>query len=510
MNLVSIWTDDTVFPAFAPLETDIEADVVVVGAGIAGLTAGVLLQRAGKRVVVIEARRIGNGETGLTTAHLTELVDARYHDLESKFGRDGARLSAESSRAAIARIEGFVSEFGVGCGFARVPGYLYAENEKQEIELEQEFESLQRVGSEVSRAGSLSLGFDVAGAIRVERQAQFHPLEYLREMAALFVGAGGRIFERTRMLDVVDGKPCKVTTTGGKIAAQDVVVATNEVASNRFALHTKVAAYRSYALAARLEKPFPSGLFWDMRDPYHYIRSHETSSGIYLIVGGEDHKTGQNEDTRESFRRLGEYTAAHFGGAEITHYWSGQIMEPADGLPFIGRNSGSEHVYVATGFSGTGMTFGTLSGIIVSDAILGLENPWSELYDATRVKPLAMARDYVAENIDFPAYLARDRLARGDAETVDHVAPGEGCLIRSKGKMLAVYRDDAGAVHARSAVCTHLGCHVRWNKAERSWDCPCHGSRFDVDGAVLNGPATHGLEEADISLERESVKGSEP
>jgi glycine/D-amino acid oxidase-like deaminating enzyme/nitrite reductase/ring-hydroxylating ferredoxin subunit len=503
VNIASIWTDGTVFPAFAPLEANIETDVVVVGGGIAGLTASVLLQRAGKRVVLIEARRMGNGETGLTTAHLTELVDARYHDLESKFGRDGARLSAESSRAAIARIEGFVAEFGVGCGFARVPGYLYAQNEKQKTELQEEFESLQRVGAEVSWVDRLPLGFDVAAAIRVERQAEFHPLEYLREMAALFVGAGGRIFERTRMLDVVDGEPCKVTTTSGKITARDVVVATNEVASNKFALHTKVAAYRSYALGARLEKPFPSGLFWDMQDPYHYIRSQETSSGIFLIIGGEDHKTGQNEDTRESFRRLGEYTASHFAGVEITHRWSGQIIEPADGLPFIGRNSGNQHVYVATGFSGTGMTFGTLSGVILSDAILAVENPWSKLYDATRVKPLAMARDYVAENVDFPAYLARDRLARGDAETVDHVAPGEGCLIRSRGKMLAVYRDEAGALHARSAVCTHLGCLVRWNKAERSWDCPCHGSRFDVDGAVLNGPATRALEEADVALVQE-------
>ncbi|HEY1905055.1 MAG TPA: FAD-dependent oxidoreductase, partial [Myxococcaceae bacterium] len=218
-----------------------------------------------------------------------------------------------------------------------------------------------------------------------------------------------------------------------------------------------------------------------------------------LIVGGGDHKTGQKEDTGQCFDRLATYASTRFGPTHIAHRWSGQVIEPVDGLPFIGKNPGAQHVHVATGFSGTGMTFGTLAGMILSDEVLGVENPWVALYHPGRVKPLAQAREFLGENVDFPAHLVRDRFARGDAGGLDQVPPGEGRLFRSDGKMIAVYRDDAGSIHARSAVCTHLGCHVRWNREERSWDCPCHGSRFDVDGAVLNGPATKDLEQ--VSLE---------
>jgi glycine/D-amino acid oxidase-like deaminating enzyme/nitrite reductase/ring-hydroxylating ferredoxin subunit len=498
MKTSSPWTESADLPAFPVLDRNVEADVVVAGAGIAGLTAALILQRAGKSVVVIEARRIGGGETGLTTAHLTEVLDTRYHVLESKFGREGARIAAESSRAAIDRIEAALGESGTRCGFERVPAYLFAETEEQRNDLESELESLQQAGIDAAWVDSFPLPIRVLGAIRVERQGQLHPLEYSRELALRFISAGGRIFEETRLQKVDDGEPCRVSTNRGEIAAKNALVLTNVPVSNRFALHTKVAAYRSYALAARLQEPISPGLFWDMRDPYHYVRQQTTASGPLLIVGGEDHKTGQNTDPLRAFDRLRKYTATHFGIAEVVYRWSGQIVEPVDGLPFIGKNSGSEHVYVATGFSGNGMTFGTLAGMILSDGVLGVYNPWASLYDATRVKPLAQARQYVAENVDFPARLARDRLARGEAESAEGVAPGEGRLIRSHGKMLAVYRDDSGALHARSAVCTHLGCHVQWNKAEKSWDCPCHGSRFDVDGMVLNGPATRSLEEASL------------
>jgi glycine/D-amino acid oxidase-like deaminating enzyme/nitrite reductase/ring-hydroxylating ferredoxin subunit len=499
MPLLSLWMQDTEFPMFPQLQGDIDADVVVVGAGIAGMTAGLLLQRAGKRVVLIEARRVGHGETGHTTAHLTEMLDARYHVLESKFGHEAARLAAESSRAAIDRIDSLVRELDVDCGFERLPGYLYAEDDGQRSDLDKEFESLRRVGADVDWVESFPLPLRVDGAIRIGRQAQLHPLEYLRGLAAQLIREGGQIFEGTGMLDADDGKPCRVSTTGGVVTAQDVLVLTNVPVSNRFALHTKIAAYRTYALAARLEKPFPAGLFWDMQDPYHYTRTQKTRSGSFLIVGGGDHKTGQKEDTGQCFDRLATYASTRFGPTHIAHRWSGQVIEPVDGLPFIGKNPGAQHVHVATGFSGTGMTFGTLAGMILSDEVLGVENPWVGLYHPGRVKPLAQAREFLGENVDFPAHRVRDRFARGDAGGLDQVPPGEGRLFRSDGKMIAVYRDDAGSIHARSAVCTHLGCHVRWNREERSWDCPCHGSRFDVDGAVLNGPATKDLEQ--VSLE---------
>jgi Rieske Fe-S protein len=276
-----------------------------------------------------------------------------------------------------------------------------------------------------------------------------------------------------------------------------VLELTNSPVSNLFALHTKVAAYRSYALAATLTlNATAAALYYDTAEPYHYLRVHDTSEGPLLIVGGEDHKTGQG-DPRLRRRALEGFWREHFPNSELRRHWSGQIIEPSDGLPFIGKNAGSEHVYVATGFSGTGMTFGTLAAMILSDGVLGIENPYSDLYLATRIKPLAQARAFVEENLDFPAYLARDRLLRkGDLESVDDVRPGEGKLVRANGTALAVYRDETGALHQRSAVCPHLGCNVRFNSAETTWDCPCHGSRFGIDGEVLNGPAIKPLAEA--------------
>lgn len=500
MDTESLWADTASVPSFPRLEGDREADVVVVGAGIAGLTAALLLQRAGRKVVLLEARRIGAGETGRTTAHLTEILDARYHVLESGFGREGARAAAQSSRAAIDRIEELAAEFSADVGFSRVPGYLFAEEAGQREELEDELASLQRAGAEAAWVDRFPLPHAIHGAIRIERQGQIHPLDYLHELTIRLVYAGGTILEDTRVLGVEDADPCRVVTGEGTIRARDVLVLTHVPISSQIAIHTKLAAYRTYAIAIRAPERFPEGLFWDMHEPYHYLRAQHTRAGRFLVVGGEDHKTGQEKDTGGCFRRLEEYVRRHFGDgdAETRYRWSGQIIEPADGLPFIGHGPGSRHVYVATGFSGTGTTFGTLSAMILSDAVLGIENPWARLYEATRVKPLAQSRAYVTENLDYPAFMARDRLSRGEVEGPDEIPPGEGRLVRSSGKMLAVFRDHAGVLHAQSAVCTHLGCHVRWNGAEGTWDCPCHGSRFDVDGTVLNGPARDGLAEASL------------
>lgn len=498
---LSLWKQTVELPAFAPLPGDGSADVAVIGAGIAGLTAALLLQRAGKSVVVLEAQTLGGGETGRTTAHLTEVLDTRYSLLESRFGREGARAAAESARAAIDRIERTVGELGVECGYQRVPGYLYAETEDQRSELEQELECLRRAGAGAAWTDTLPLPFETRGAIRIEHQAQLHPLAYLRALAEAFVQGGGRLHEGTRAVEFEDGEPCRVVTERGTVTARQVLVLANVPVSSKLAIHTKIAAYRSYAIALPLEAERPGlrALFWDMGDPYHYIRTHAASGRAYLVVGGEDHKTGQVEDTGSRFAALETYAMARFGIAAPEYRWSGQIIEPADGLPFIGQSPGGRNLFLATGFSGTGMTFGTLSGMILADAVLGVRNPWAELYDATRVKPLAQARAYVSENVDFPVHLARDRVAAGEVERTEQIPPGEGRLIRAGAGMVAAYRDAGGTLHARSATCTHLGCNVRWNRCEASWDCPCHGSRFSPDGEVLNGPAVRALEEAPLA-----------
>jgi Rieske Fe-S protein len=271
--------------------------------------------------------------------------------------------------------------------------------------------------------------------------------------------------------------------------------------SSRFALHTKIAAYRTYAVAARTASLPPPGLYYDGAEPYHYVRTQDTTKGPFLVVGGEDHKVGQDNDTAGRFAALERWLKERWHGAEIVYRWSGQVIEPADGLAFIGRAPGAKRVWVATGFSGTGMTFGTLAGMIIADGIAGRENPFAKLYDATRVKPLAQARRYVAENVDFPKQLAKDRLDRGEVASLAEVPRGEGRLVRLGGKMIAAYRAEDGRLQCLSAVCTHLGCHVQWNDAERSWDCPCHGSRFDAAGRVLNGPAVRALRPVRIQEE---------
>ena len=494
----SLWKDSTSQELYPRLAGNLHVDVAVIGGGIAGVTAALFLQRAGEKVALLEAFRLGAGETGKTTAHLTELLDTPYRDIESKFGRERACLVAESARAAIQRIQSLASELG-GARFERVPAYVYAETAAQRRELEREIQSLQRVGARAIWVDQPPLPFSVQGAVRVDAQAQFHPLEYVRAVARELARVGGHIYEQTRVLGMSDGEPCRLKPEHGVVTARYVLVLANVPVNNRVALHTKLAAYRSYAIAMPLpsSESFPPGLFYDMQDPYHYVRKQSTDRGTFLIVGGADHKTGQEQHTDDCYRRLSQFSRQKLGMNGAEYRWSGQIIEPADGLPFIGNDPGSKHVYVATGFSGTGMTFGTLSAMLLRDAVVGVENPWARLYAASRFRPLAQAKSYVSENVDYPACLLRDRLSRGEANSMHDVMPGEGRLVRDHGRMLAVYRDHDGRIHSRSAVCTHMGCLVGWNDAERTWDCPCHGSRFTTDGDVISGPAEKPLSEVD-------------
>ncbi|ATB31651.1 FAD-dependent oxidoreductase [Melittangium boletus] len=488
----SLWTVTAPLRRYPALSEDLEVDVVVVGGGLAGLTTALLLKEEGKRVAVVEMHRLSSGQTGQTTAHLTELLDTPYDTLMSDFGEKGARLAAESVRASIEKVAGLVERLGISCGFQRVPGYRYAETDDEVQALEREASAARRAGLMCSLTNEVPLPYPVKRALRVEDQAWFHPREYLRAIAERIPGEGSHVFEETQVTDIHEGAPCRVTTTRGIITCQDVVEATT-TPINRGLLHTRLYPYRSYVVAGVLEGPLAPGLYYDSADPYHYIRTQTVEGREYVIVGGEDHKVGTEEDTRRCFAALEEYLRQRFPVTEAAYRWSGQVIEPADGLPYIGCNGGSRHVWVATGFSGTGMMFGTLAGMILTDSILGRDNPYAALYDATRVKPTVGTRDFVHENADVAFHFVADRLVRPEVHDLSEVPPGEGRLVEVEGKKVAVYREEGGGVHAVSPVCTHLGCHVHWNKAERSWDCPCHGARFSPTGEVLNGPAMKGL-----------------
>lgn len=490
----SPWIETTPRTSHPKLAADLDVDVAIVGAGITGITAAVLLKRAGRTVALIDARRIAEGETGHTTAHLSAYPDTRLSTLISRFGADGARRAWAAGEVAIRQIESLIQADDLRCGFRRVPAQLFTEHEEGLELLNAEYEACRTLGiaAELSSGGG-ALPFQTLGALRFEHQARFHPREYLLPLVDRIPGAGSHVFEETRAVSVDESPSPRVVTESGTIRAKDVVVASNVPINNRVLLQTKIAHYRTYALAVRTASEIEDALYWDDRDPYHYVRKHSIRGADLVIVGGEDHRTGHVQDTQERFDALEAWTALRFDVRSVEHRWSGQIVEPVDGLPYIGRNSFSEHVWEATGYSGNGMTFGTLAAMILADSILGRPNDYAELFHATRVNLRPSAATYVRENLAFPVHFVGDRL-KPERRALSSLAPGEGSVISVEGVTLAVHRDEAGALHVLSPVCTHLRCIVAFNDAEKSWDCPCHGSRFDVDGNVLNGPATQGLE----------------
>jgi glycine/D-amino acid oxidase-like deaminating enzyme/nitrite reductase/ring-hydroxylating ferredoxin subunit len=506
----SVWSEMTPPSPYVKLGGNISVDVAVIGGGITGVTAARLLKRAGRSVALVDARRLGKGETSKTTAHLTQVLDTRMHTLISRFGVDGADLAIQGQRLALARIQSFVDSLKIDCQFERVDGYLYAETVDGIKTIEAEEEAARRLGLTATLTNEVPLPFPVLRGLHFPEQAQLHPRAYLMALEEGIDGGGSHVFEQTDVLDVEEGEPCRVITDSGVITARDVIVAAHVPISTKLAVHTKLAAYRTYVVGIAMPLPHPIGLFWDTADPYHYIRSADIDGTSYLVVGGEDHKVGVSDDTTLPFKRLEEYVASHFARAvaPTDFRWSGQIIEPADGLPYVGRTSSSGHVYIATGYSGNGITNGTLAALILTDQIQRIPNRWSELFDVNRFKPFASAKAFISENVDFPRHLVAGRLAAAARSgDLDAIPPGEGMVLSVKGTKLAVYRNERGGLNAVSPVCTHLGCFVRWNTTEKSWDCPCHGSRFDPTGRVLNGPATIPLEAKQIpeNLDRQPL-----
>ncbi len=498
----------------APLQQDITTDVCVIGAGIAGVTTAYLAAREDRDVVLIDDGPVGGGMTGRTTAQLVNAIDDRYIDIEKFLGEECARLTAESHTAAIDCAERIVREHKIDWDFERVDGYLFLPPGGPVKELMKELEAIHRVGlRDVARFDSLpDTKINSDAVLRFPRQAQFHPLKYLNGVAGVIIDCGGKVFTGTRVVAVEDGDRVKVKTLDGHtITAQAAVVATNCPINNRVAIHSKQAPYTTYVICLRVTRQIGHALFWDTAEtaeeekkevgpvPYHYVRFARDDEGDVLMVGGEDHKTGQAEDCQQRFVKLERWTRDRFPFVgKMTDHWSGQVMESVDGVAYIGRSPGDKNVYVVTGDSGNGITHGTLAGILFVDLIAGRENRWAKLYDPSRktLNPRVLA-DYIAENANVAAQL-RDYVTPGSAKSVDEIKPGDGAVLRDGIKKIATYRDEGGTLRAFSAVCPHLKCVVRWDACEKTWDCPCHGSRFDALGRVLNGPAISDLEPAAV------------
>jgi glycine/D-amino acid oxidase-like deaminating enzyme/nitrite reductase/ring-hydroxylating ferredoxin subunit len=503
----SSWMATATVPHFDPLAENTTADVCVVGAGIAGLSTAYELARRGKKVVVLDDNVIGEGESGRTTGHLSFALDDRFSRLETIHGQKGAQLAAESHRAAVDRIEEIVRLEAIDCGFERLNGYLFADDGQDPAELQKELEAAHRAGlADVAFATEPPVdGLDPARCLRFPGQGQFHVLKYLSALAGAIAEQGGRIHTATHVRKVNGGKrPSVETDKGLKVEADSIVVATNAPISDWVAMHTKLYPYRTYAIAAQMNPgTAPHALLWDLADPYHYVRAQrERPKGggepmDLLIVGGEDHKVGQDDQPAQNFDRLEAWARKKFPDlGYVAFRWSGQVVEPQDGLAYIGRDpGGGENVYIITGDSGHGLTHGVLGSLLLTGLIVDGDHPWKALYEPSR-KSLRTAGTFLKENLNVAKQYG-DWLTGGDVKSPSEIEPGCGAVVREGRSKVAVYRDPAGNYTRRSAVCPHLGCIVHWNDLEKSWDCPCHGSRFAPDGHVLNGPSLAGLPPAD-------------
>jgi glycine/D-amino acid oxidase-like deaminating enzyme/nitrite reductase/ring-hydroxylating ferredoxin subunit len=496
----SVWMDCEVASTSPVLDRNESADTVVVGSGIAGLSIAYELAARGQSVVVLDRGSIGMGMTARTTAHLTPVCDDTLDSLVSRRGLDLARRFYRSQAAAVDRIEAIQNEEAIDCAFRRLPGYLFAARRADVAILDREREAASKLGVPVTEHKGLPLkGKSRVRALRYDRQATFHPLRYLRGLATSIQRRKGRLYADTAVLEVVEDKNGKVvvkTTNGFKVSAAAAVVATNSPINDRVALHTKEAPYRTYAMAFRVPRgTLEDALYWDTLDPYHYVRLHPASTrSDYLIVGGEDHKTGEADDADKRYRSLERWIRRLVPklGNE-THRWSGQVLDTIDFSAFIGRNPRNRNVYVATGDSGQGITHGAVAGLLLSDLIVAGRSDWQAVYEPSR-KPARGLATFVSENLTAVKNFA-EYIAPGEVSSVDDLKPGQGAIVRRGLKKIAAYRSESGRLFLRSAACTHLGCHLHWNSLERCWDCPCHGSHFAVDGSVLNGPAIHPLAE---------------
>lgn len=467
-------------------------DVVVVGAGITGLSTALSLAARGARVAVLEAGRVCSGVTAYTTAKVTSLHGLIYDGLVRHRGKELASAYADANQAAIAQVAGWVERYGIECDFSRRSAYTYTTDSSRVGEIEAEVEAAQVLGLPVSFTTETELPYAVQAAIRMDEQAQFHPRRYCLGLAAAFIGLGGQVFEHTRVTGVDDGSPCELHIGDGRIAAEHVVLATHLPILDRGLFFAKTHPTRSYAMTVRLRGAPPEGMYLSADQPTRSVRSAEGDS--LVILGGEGHKVGQDPDTRERYAALESWARAEWDVDETVHRWSAQDYVSSDGVSYVGRQLAGSHVFVATGFGKWGMTNGTAAAAIIADGVADKDNPWASAFRAARIAGPLTSKDTYTENADaVVGHLVGDRLKTINPPDADTLAPGEGGIVKLDGDKVAAYRHEDGTLTAVSPVCRHVGCLVAFNTAERSWDCPCHGSRYTVDGKVIQGPSVHDL-----------------
>lgn len=500
-NARSYWMESTPATAFLPLGGQVEVDVAVIGGGIAGVCTAWELVNAGRTVAVLEADRIAASVTGYTTAKLSSLHTLIYAKIRKSFGSEAARLYAQSQQQAVERVASVAGQLGIDCDLERVPGFTYVESADQVDQIRAEVDAAGEAGLAASFVTDTGLPFPVAGAIRVEHQAQFHPRKYLLGLAEDLTRRGGRIFERTRAVDLEEGEPCRVMTEhGATVTARDVVVATHFPVFDRGMLFARLEPRRELVVAAAIPaERDPRGIYITPEQNTRSVRTTSYRDGQRLLIITGEHFTPGAAEVPERWKRLTAWTRDRFPDTEISYRWATQDNTTTDQIPYVGPfHPGAKNVYVATGFGGWGMSTGVMSGHLLAASIAGENLAWKDLYDPRRLHPVREAGPLFKLQAKVAGHFVGDRLRKSRVDSPDDIPPGSGAVLRVQGERCAVYRDEAGAVHGVSARCTHLGCLVHFNEAERAWECPCHGSRFAVDGAVIQGPANRPLERKDI------------
>jgi glycine/D-amino acid oxidase-like deaminating enzyme/nitrite reductase/ring-hydroxylating ferredoxin subunit len=495
---ISLWQNSA--DAFQPKNTTTNKsfDVAIAGGGITGITTALLLQKAGKKCVVFEAYNLCFGTTGGTTAHLNTLLDNPYTSIIKDFGKENAQLVARSTKEAIALVKSNITEYKIDCGFEDAAAYLFAQTDKQVKELQDIRDACIEVGVEATY-NELPINIENKKTMRVEGQAKFHPVKYVHALAKAFEEAGGIILQQCCVEDVEEKETIHIKTEKGNFQSALLIYATH-IPPGINLLHLRCAPYRSYAIAVTLKSEnYPEDLYYDMYDPYHYIRSQKINDKTYLIVGAEDHKTGHIENTDECLLKLEAYTREHFDVDEVVNKWSSQYFEPADTLPYIGHLPGHKgNILVASGYGGNGITFSHVAAVTLKSIVLNEENPYIKLYNPNRIKPVAGFVSFISHNADVARLFVGKWFTHEKLKELADLASGEGKVVKFEGHTIALYKDDHGALHAINPVCTHMKCSVAFNNAEQTWDCPCHGARYNTDGAVITGPASADLEKIEI------------
>ena len=498
-NNTSLWQDSVnEFESAGKINTSALYDVVIVGGGITGISTALLLQNAGMNCLLLEAHNLCFGTTGGTTAHINTLLDVPYSTIEKNFNKEKSKLMASSIKEAVNLIHDNINKYSIDCDYKNAAAILFAQDDKQKDELEKISKATNDAGIENNFVEEISIPTSFLKAIKIPGQAKFNPVRYVYALAEQFEKAGGTIVQECRVLSADENDNMSIETSKGKCRSKFLIYATH-IPPGVNLLHFRCMPYRSYAMAVTLKNnAYPGDLVYDMYDPYHYYRTQEIDGQEYFIVGGYDHKTAHEDNQEYCFLKLESHIRKHFDIDKVEYKWSSQFYESPDGLPYIGQLPGHEKIYVATGYGGNGMPYSHVAALSLKRIICNEENPYQELYDPNRLKPVAGFSNFVSHNADVVKQFASKFFSGEDLKELGELATNEGKIVKYKDEKLAIFKDENGVVHALSPICTHVGCEVKWNNAEQSWDCPCHGARYSYDGRVMTGPAVKNLAKVNV------------